>query len=70
MKKPCEHNWKCEDGEVDWCLRCGVEQLHSVRCKDICEECCAHDDTPECGHCINCGAEVDVFGEPELNDDR
>lgn len=43
---------------------------HDKNC--LCEDCCTHDDIPECGYCIDCGARVDLDynSEPELNPDR
>jgi|GEM_PF-2918532 len=45
------------------------EIAHHKNC--LCQECCTHDNT-ECGHCIDCGAELELEynREPELNPDR
>jgi hypothetical protein len=53
-----EHNWICEDKEIDWCTECQEERLHAEFC-ELCEDCCMHGDIPECGFCIDCGKRLD-----------
>lgn len=53
-----EHDWLCEDQKTDWCTICHAERLHADHC-ECCEECCQHWDIPECGHCIDCGKQLD-----------
>lgn len=41
---------------------------HAAR--EVCENCCTHEDTPECGYCIDCGEYIGHSFEAEINNER